>query len=64
MEPRRLRRVRRDGRHEIWDVRIEVMGVADMGDRVFVLGCTDARGRAAGSRPRGGWPAARRCLVA
>jgi ketosteroid isomerase-like protein len=34
--------------HEIWDVRIEVMEIADLGDRVFVLGCTDARGHAGG----------------
>jgi ketosteroid isomerase-like protein len=34
--------------HEIWSVRIEVMEIADLGDRVFVLGCTDARGRAGG----------------
>jgi len=34
--------------HEIWSVRIDVLEIADIGDRVFVLGCTDARGHAGG----------------
>ena len=33
----------------IWEVRIEVMEIVDVGDdKVFVLGCTDARGGVSG----------------
>jgi ketosteroid isomerase-like protein len=34
--------------HAIWSVRIEVLEIEDLGETVFVLGCTRARGDASG----------------
>jgi ketosteroid isomerase-like protein len=34
--------------HAIWEVRIEVLEITAVGEKVFVLGCTDARGGASG----------------
>ena len=34
--------------HAIWTVRIDVLEITDLGETVFVLGCTRARGDASG----------------